>query len=125
MDISLSSVFTSLNLKRKAADTSDKERGTKLLRLCAPEPKPTTPFSNTKSTLPKINHKPKRAYTKRALKSKHSSDNFGEAVLCDVLIGVGNSYEVNLCDVPIEGDNTNLTMDEGRVVGPKQPHPQC
>lgn len=124
MDISLSTVFTSLNLKRKVVDPSDEERGSKLFRLCAPEPNPNPLNSNTKSTLPKINHKPKRAYTKRALKSKHSFDNFGEAVLFDVPIGVGSSDGVNLTDVSIEGDNPNLAMDEGRVAGPKQPRPQ-
>lgn len=123
MDISLSTAFTSLNLKRKVVDPSDEERGSKLLRLCAPEPNPNPLNSNTKSTLPKINHKPKRAYTKRALKSKHSFDNFGEAVLCDVPIGVGSSDGANLTDVSIEGDNPNLAMDEGRVAGPKQPRP--
>lgn len=40
MDISLSSVFTYLNLKRKAIDSSDEGKDFKLLRLCAPEPNP-------------------------------------------------------------------------------------
>ncbi|KAF7133213.1 hypothetical protein RHSIM_Rhsim09G0083200 [Rhododendron simsii] len=103
MDISVSSVFTSLNLKRKAVDSSDEERCSKLLRLCAPELNPNPRASNTKSTLLKINHKPKRFYTERALKSNHPFDNFGEVVLCDVPIGVGNHDGVNLGDVSIEG----------------------
>ncbi|KAF7139019.1 hypothetical protein RHSIM_Rhsim07G0114000 [Rhododendron simsii] len=117
MDISLSTVFTSLNLKRKVVDPIDEERDSKLLRLCAPEPKPNPINLNTKSSLPKINHKQKRAYTKRALNAKHYFDNFGEAALCDVPIGVGSSDGVKLDDVSIEGVYPNLAMDKGHALG--------
>lgn len=124
MDISLASAFTSLNIKRKASEEGEDERGSKLLRLCAPDTGTGLDSQCTKTPSTSSKRKPKGPTKKAAGRGSSGAANSRySATICDTPLV--NSDEYNLCDVPIVVENPSNALQDGRVAGPKQPQPQC
>lgn len=116
-ETSLTTVFSSLAIKRKAApDDGEEEPTPKLLRLCAPDynPNPTPFLTNSAKTHPK----PKRATKKRTPPAPPFVSNLSDTNLCNVElfeVEVSHNFTSSVANPPTDG----------RVAGPKQPHSQC
>ncbi|KAG5530598.1 hypothetical protein RHGRI_025530 [Rhododendron griersonianum] len=107
MDISLASVLTSLNIKRKASEEGEDERGSKLLRLCAPDTGTGLDSQCTKTPSTSSKRKPKGPTKKAAGRGSSGAANSRySATICDTPLV--NSDEYNLCDVPIVVENPRI-----------------
>lgn len=132
LDITLATVFKSLNLKRKSFDDLQEPNSSKILRICSPNP-PTLPESNPKPTT-RSNRKPSKS--PRGLKSakKGNGTLIDESLHVEGLVEIPiqqsqDSYGVAepLSSVePMENVEDILHLNgKGLVAGPKQPHSQC
>ncbi|KAF7145512.1 hypothetical protein RHSIM_Rhsim04G0053400 [Rhododendron simsii] len=123
----LTSVFKSLAIKRKADEDFPEDPRPKILRLCAPNPKPT--HQQPKSS------RQTRKYVKKSCNLLSLPKGEGGSGLCEVQVTQSNfDGEDEKAMVPVEVVALEAmekvlefgTGDEkGLVAGPKQPLPQC
>ncbi|KAH7863670.1 hypothetical protein Vadar_020526 [Vaccinium darrowii] len=135
-DISMSTVFNSLSLKRKIDDDAENSptNRSKILRLCS---------YPTETTLPNLNHISSPSYpsgkprTNASRTRANSNKSTSPAVKQRISPRIQLFREEGLCEVQIQqwvqksGESNTIPLDNvmsgenGRVAGPEQPHPPC
>ncbi|KAF7151577.1 hypothetical protein RHSIM_Rhsim02G0125500 [Rhododendron simsii] len=132
LDITLASIFKTLNLKRKAHDDLQELSSSNIIRLCSPNPL-TLPESVPK---PPIRLNRKSSKSPRGLKSAKkgngslTDDSLPANSLVEIPIQQSqDSYDVvkSLSSmIPMEKVEDIIQLNgNGLVAGPKQPPPQC
>ncbi|KAF7147901.1 hypothetical protein RHSIM_Rhsim03G0083400 [Rhododendron simsii] len=135
LEVSLSQVFNSLNLKRKAPEESLEPSRSKILRLCSPYPNPKSPNPKPSRPARKQSKGNRRVIGPSRGSSSVGGTGFLEDGLCDVPVhhslmaydmdsGRAHGYTTTMVDVD-HGMEVSGKIGKGRVAGPEQPPSQC
>lgn len=134
-EISLSQVFNSLNLKRKASEESLEPSRSKILRLCSPNPNPKSPNPKPSRPARKQTKGNRRVIGPNRGSSLVGETDFLEDGLCDVQVhhaltvnDVGSALVPGYTTAMVDGDRdmeVSGKIEKGGVAGPEQPPPQC